>query len=278
MDVFIVVTTIILIAISVIGVLPQLGVDIRIWGRSGMAAELSAPKRKPWLALAMVTISTCFSIGAFVYFFHPRIRERIVEKPVEKVVEKQISVPCPQSKPSKPEKSQQTAKIDPPKAPEQHGDNAGAIGGSLSQGAGSIAQIGGNGNQATVNNFTPPERHLVPAEIAELRMVADAMPTDAGSWFHVDTLNLPESTSFATEIYNIFSSKNKAVPGPDIWMVSPTPTPKGVYVLVLQGDAHFSVAQNLVNVLAKYLPKGSLTFMSVPGLKPGEVKILIGAQ
>ena len=35
--------------------------------------------------------------------------------------------------------------------------------GSITQGAGSIAQVGGQNNSATVNNFTPPERHLGPA-------------------------------------------------------------------------------------------------------------------
>jgi hypothetical protein len=31
---------------------------------------------------------------------------------------------------------------------------------AVNQGPGSIAQIGGSGNQATVNNFSPPSRHL----------------------------------------------------------------------------------------------------------------------
>jgi hypothetical protein len=46
------------------------------------------------------------------------------------------------------------------KQPQQQSGNDNGQAGSLTQGAGSIAQIGGTGNQATVNNYAPPQRRL----------------------------------------------------------------------------------------------------------------------
>jgi len=58
--------------------------------------------RQAWIAFAVALVSLSVSLGAFYYFFRPRIREKITEKPVDRVVEKtverQVPVPCPKTK------------------------------------------------------------------------------------------------------------------------------------------------------------------------------------
>jgi hypothetical protein len=131
-DIFVIVTTLVLITLSVVAVLPLLGFDIRIHGRSGVDAELSIPnpRKKPWIALALVTVSACFSAGALYYFFRPRIHETVVERPVEKLIEKQAPIPCPkrapeQSKRSAP-KTQAEQEPQPPIEQECGGGNCAA--------------------------------------------------------------------------------------------------------------------------------------------------------
>jgi hypothetical protein len=147
----------------------------------------------------------------------------------------------------------------------------------IQQGPGSVAQVGGQNNSVTVNNFVPPDRHLVSSEITELEQIAVQMPDDAKTWFYVDSLNQPEATTFASEIYDVFGRHGKAADGPVIWMITTAPTPKGTHVLAAsKDDVHFSTAQAIATVLAKYLPTGTVTFERGIGLRPGDVKLLIG--
>jgi hypothetical protein len=79
-----------------IAILPSLGLDIRIFGRSEMASEVrieNKRQRKPWLAFAVLAVSIGLSAGAFYYFFRPRIVEKSVERIVVK--EKTIQAVCP---------------------------------------------------------------------------------------------------------------------------------------------------------------------------------------
>jgi hypothetical protein len=89
-DVEILVLTAIAAAGAVITALPPLGFDIRIRGRQAvpLAPVESRRTRKAWLALVLAVLSLGLSAGAFYYFFHPRIVQKIVDGPV--------STPCPE--------------------------------------------------------------------------------------------------------------------------------------------------------------------------------------
>jgi hypothetical protein len=84
---------------AVVAALPPLGFDLRIIGRPKMPLE-GIPyfrARQAWIAIGIAVISLAVSMGAFYYFFRPRIVEKIVEKPVEKIVEKVVPKECPQA-------------------------------------------------------------------------------------------------------------------------------------------------------------------------------------
>jgi hypothetical protein len=154
------------------------------------------------------------------------------------------------------------------------GQNSPAVG-TIAQGPGSIAQVGGSGNQATVNNFAPPVRHLQPDEIKELHQIADDMPNDAASWFYVETLSEAEAATFSNEIYDIFKDKSKVAQGPVRWITWTGPAPKGTTVCVLKDGSNFDTAQKLANVFAKYQPTGA-NFSACAKLTPNQVKVIIG--
>lgn len=99
MDVAILFLTALGVALAFITVLPLLGLDIRIFGRSEMATEVKVEKnggrKKLWPVFVVLGINLLISTGAFCYFFRPRIVEKIVWKPVDRVVEKIVQTPCP---------------------------------------------------------------------------------------------------------------------------------------------------------------------------------------
>lgn len=105
MEVTMLVCTLVMTATSLVAVLPLLGVDLRIRGRSAQSAEVSGfpPGRKRlarvWIALALCILSACMSAFAAYYFFRPRIVEKVIEKPVEKIIEKLVPQECAKGQP-----------------------------------------------------------------------------------------------------------------------------------------------------------------------------------
>jgi hypothetical protein len=105
MDITILICTLITTLVTVLLLLPALGYDIRIRGRSAMAAAVSAPtpgrrrEKRVWLALGLSILSVSMSLFAAYHFFRARIVEQIVERPVDRVVEKEKLVPiqCPKA-------------------------------------------------------------------------------------------------------------------------------------------------------------------------------------
>jgi len=82
---------------AVIAALPALGFDLRILGRPKMPLE-GIPYfrgRQARIAMFIALTSLSISLGAFYYFFRPRIVEKIVDKPVDRIVEKVVEKDCP---------------------------------------------------------------------------------------------------------------------------------------------------------------------------------------
>ncbi len=101
MEIAILVLTAIGVAAALITALPPLGIDIRVFGRPNMPLE-GIPyfrARQAWIAIIVAAISLGVSVGAFYYFFRPRVVEKIVEKPVDRIVEKVVQRDCPKTEP-----------------------------------------------------------------------------------------------------------------------------------------------------------------------------------
>jgi hypothetical protein len=85
-NIFIVVTTLILVLLAFIPALQALGLDLRIHGRklplppeaAGFSALTPNPM-KAWLALGLSVLSLIVSLFAAYHFFHPRIIEKAVD-------------------------------------------------------------------------------------------------------------------------------------------------------------------------------------------------------
>jgi len=139
-----------------------------------------------------------------------------------------------------------------------------------------IAISGGNVTNPTVNNFSPPERHLTPAQTEELDMLAESLPDSTVQWLTVEAENDPESSTYGSEIRAVFATRNK-VKGNDLTLrlVERPPVPRGVYVLVSgEKDHNFSLAQDIANRFAQVgIP---VTFARGSDLEEGQVKIVIG--
>ncbi len=137
---------------------------------------------------------------------------------------------------------------------------------------------GANSGTATVNNFTPPERHLTPAQVEALNALALSLPGDSVHWFTVEAVNVPECVTFGDEIQRIFKNRGKTDAGVVVWISGRPPFPSGVVVAVRdQQDEHFEIAQRIANsIVAMGLPNP--TFIGGTGLRPGQVKIIIGLQ
>lgn len=119
---------------------------------------------KPWprvlsqnVKLGLMLLLVLLTVGLSVRSFYLARRPRIVEK----IVDRPVSVPCPLTSEG-PKTINTRAPTFPQKRLEQQqgsvrgnvsGDKNAQVG-SLTQGAGSVAQIGGENNSATVNNLT----------------------------------------------------------------------------------------------------------------------------
>jgi hypothetical protein len=91
---------------NVVKTLPELGINIRIFGRTLVPLENTPRRHKAWGSIFVSLASLVLCAGAFYYFFHPRVVEKIVEKPIEKIVEKIVPAQCPS--PQKPDKVKST--------------------------------------------------------------------------------------------------------------------------------------------------------------------------
>lgn len=140
--------------------------------------------------LAIMLLLLVSALGTSGYSFyrsrHPKIIERVVENKVS------VPVPCQtnlqsQAKPRARFPKEQT-KRDTVKT------------GSITQGSGSIAQIGGSGNQATINNLAPTPRMLTEGQIAELSNLAGTLPASETIGLFSD--NTAEAVKYATAIQN----------------------------------------------------------------------------
>jgi hypothetical protein len=128
----------------------------------------------------------------------------------------------------------------------------------------------------TVNNFTPPERHLTPVQVAAIDALAQSLPDDAAKWFTVESINTPEAVTFGDEIQRIFKKYHKTDAGVVIWMSVRPPFPSGVVTVVQsEQDEHFKIAQQMATSIELMgLPKP--LFTGATGLKAGQVKIIVG--
>lgn len=109
----------------------------------GLPSWRVMPLSRKW-KLAMMLLLVAAALGMSGYSFYRAMRPKIIER----VVEKPIPVPCPQLP---------STKTPPIVSGKQSGKND-TQSGSIKQGSGSIAQVGGSGNTAIIT--TPPPREF----------------------------------------------------------------------------------------------------------------------
>ncbi len=150
--------------------------------------------------------------------------------------------------------------------------------GAITQGPGSIAQLGGTGNQATVNNYAVADRHLTPATANALSDIARSIPDKDQFPVGVVVVEGGEAESFADEIATVFYTQGIGAPratGGRYW--SPQ-TPRGVLIAVKAiDDPAFPLAQRIANAMSSTgVPAVSL--MVNPDRSSGKVLIIVGEK
>jgi|SRR5580698_9070345 hypothetical protein len=180
---------------AIIAALPPLGVDVRIFGRPNMPLE-GIPHfraRQARIAIVVALISLGVSVGAFYYFFRPRVVEKIVEKPIDRIVEKTVEkpaiVPCPKQK-TAPAKA-----IGTPIIPV-----------TINSSPGGFATSGGTLLNPTVNNFAPLSRVLTDQQAVDLGKIANNLGARSITILNTNT---PEAENYGTAIYNAIAQTAK---------------------------------------------------------------------
>lgn len=281
-NVFIVVTTVILVLLALVPALQAFGFDLRIFRRAPLPPEAIGFKRnfswRRWVPLTLAMVSLGFSVFAVYYFSRPRI----IEKTVEKIVEKPVASPCPPqtSNPvvgptlgTAPLKGREHIKgntITAHKSPSPFTQNC----------PNGICNAGNNLGSQTVNNFTPPRRHLTDQQIEQLGDAAVEVPLSQK--LTVMSSNDPDSIEYSGEIYRAIEKKAKSIltPGPEIALAGFSGgregerEPEGVVVCILdETDATFRYAQQLATALNSTL--APVNFTKCTGLKSGMIKIIV---
>ncbi len=239
---------------------------VQKWRNGGFMQAISLPKG---VFFGLLLIAGLAVSSLSLYFnYRPRTitKEKIVEKPVEKIVEKTVLVPqdCPvPHSPSKTTSKTEHPQKSPPVPFSQNCPNG-------------ICNAGDNLGSQTVNNFTPPERHLTSAQVDAIDVLAQSLPDDAPKWFTVESLNTREAVTFGDEIQRILKKHHKTDAGVVVWLSARPPFPSGVVVVVQsEQDEHFKIAQQIAtSIEVMGLPKPSFT--GGAGLRAGQVKIIVG--
>lgn len=171
--------------------------------------SLSLPLSRNWkliMMLGLVGVSLGFSVYGFVRSVRPKTVERVVEKPVEKMVEKLVPQECP--KQDCPKASRVRKQDSVPTATAS--DRGGAVA-SLAQGPGSIAQVGGTGNAAEVQNYGTLSSPLALSD-EQANAVTAAMSVFAGKVIVIRLVNpTPTNSAFADALQKALEGANMQV-------------------------------------------------------------------
>jgi len=254
---------------SLIAILDYFGVkaNSELWGRV-------MPLSKKWKLVVMLVLVIA-SLGMSGYSLYRAAHPKIVEKVVEKITEKPVPVPCPA-----PPTESKRAKNGTPSQQQAGKDNAQA--GPVTQGPGSIAQIGGAQNQATVNNYGAVDRHLSVETTKALGDIAQAIPNKNKQPVGFLVVESAEAETFADEIAMAFLKPGikdglgdgQATAGRN-WHPQ---TPKGVVIVVKdKDDPAFPLAQQIANAMSSTgVPAVGIMFN--PNGSSGRVIIIVGEK
>lgn len=148
-----------------------LAIGIGIAGLGHLLPETAKPKFGKFLlgTGCILVLVAVVGLGRDAYLKYiapgPAPASQVPAKPPVQPEKKETLAQAPKQKP-KPKRVVHK-KPKPSKSVSAKGPNSGAVG-SVTQGPGSITQIGGNNNSATVNNFGPPDRHISPVQRAAI--------------------------------------------------------------------------------------------------------------
>lgn len=123
--------------------------------------------------------------------------------------------------------------------------NKSALVGSITQGPGSIAQVGGSGNTATIVNG-PSEWRLTDSQKKMFGTFAGSLPDDANKYIVVSDLPDKQSHDYTSDLFHVLDEHRKV----NRWghfLTIPQDAPYGVVVVVHDGnDPNYPTAQRIV--------------------------------
>ncbi len=146
--------------------------------------------------------------------------------------------------------------------------------GNISQGVGSIAQVGGTGNMASVtNNFSPPQRHLTAEQSSQLiTILSKDGPFDVTLEPAIGNL---EAQTFADDFKSVFTKSSWRVADPAWIIAGQVP---GLIIMVDDPDHPPQGAQMLAQALLNAGIKVSGMKHPLPKLPEGQFLFYVGVQ
>jgi len=148
--------------------------------------------------------------------------------------------------------------------------------GPITQGPGSIAQIGGTGNQASVNNYGSMDRHITQVQESGLTELARLIPKDAPILFFIP-ISDDEADTVAEELALRFVTEGRAFHPARGRSWTPT-NPKGVVLTVKsQNDPAFPLAKQIETTMTNLGIPG-VELMIRPDLKENYISVTIGGK
>jgi hypothetical protein len=272
--------------VGTIALLPLFGFDLRFLRRPRVLIEqagaLPRPTRVTWIALALVIVSLALSSGAFYYFFRPRI----VEKTVEKIVEEMVSTPRPE------QKEPALAPIPKAKVPKP----SGPVGGgqipvpdkandsskppqTVINAPNGIGISGGHVENPTVNNYSPPARHIPPEMREEL--IAILRPIKGTADVNVAGFDY-EPDQFANELNALFREAGWTIKNPIVPNI--TLPAKGVELVFRgtpkQGEEQIALPVGPVREVVHCLRRLNVSVSGnpLPNVPEDEVRLTVGSN
>ncbi len=210
------------------------------------------------------------AVGMSGYGFYRSSRPKIVER----IIDKPVSVPCPESsKELEPEKPRTAPRPKLQTSQQQVGgkDNVQQAG-AISQGPGSIAQVGSN-NQASIVSG-PPDRTLTASQEGAIAEVAKGIPAQIR--IVVEHPTDYESSEYGKVIHDALAEFRSADLGTAL-SYGGQPPPVGLYVLAHTDDSNvMPYANQLYDAMKKVgIPCEAYQVDFVPA---GTLRISVGVK
>lgn len=196
-----------------------------------------------------------------------------LQPPVAPAIER-VLVPPPRSSLLLAHHSQQptggspSRPVSPPSAPQSAGNSSGSVVGNITQGPGSIAQIGGTGNTAII--ATPPQRVMAPEQKSAFVAALGIHPRSISVYCYSTD---KEGCTYAQDFFSSFKQVGWDV-GKMVGIIFANPVDSQVYITVQNVNAR---PEGFIEVLDAFRSLGlPLHLLIQSDMKPEELRVTVG--